>query len=85
MDATVITLNRTSVDVDSASVTVAGTTVTIRAGGMYRLTDTLSNGFMVVDSQDDQLVTLIPDGVDTRNSTGPAIAVLNADSKPARS
>ena len=52
---------------------------------MYRLTDTLSNGFMVVDSQDDQLVTLIPDGVDTRNSTGPAIAVLNADWKPARS
>jgi hypothetical protein len=39
--------------------------------GTCRLTGSLTDGFVIVDSQDDQPITLVLDGVDVTNCTGP--------------
>lgn len=59
-------------------VAVAGSTVTITAAGVYRLTGTL-NGQVVVDAPEDALVVLILDGATISSTTSAAIAVLSAD------
>jgi hypothetical protein len=41
------------------------------AGGTCRLTGSLTDGFVIVDSQDDQPITLVLDGVDITSCTGP--------------
>lgn len=64
---------------DDASVIVAGSTVTITAPGTYRLTGTLSDGSVVVDSAGDGVVRLILDGVDITSSTNPAISAVDAE------
>lgn len=64
---------------DSEEVTVAGDVVTITAGGVYRLTGSLSDGQVVVTAPEDETVTLILDGADVTSTTGPALAVVSAD------
>jgi hypothetical protein len=60
-------------------VTVDGSTVTITQPGTYRLSGTLSDGQVVVESADDGVVRLVLDGVDITSSTGAAIDVQDAD------
>lgn len=62
-----------------AGVTVSGDTVTITAGGVYRVTGSLSNGQLVVAAPDDQAVVVILDGVTITSGTGPALSVTSAD------
>lgn len=78
-DAIDILLSGDIAEGDSDSIIVAGSTITVTAGGTYRLAGPLTDGFVIVDTQDDQPVTLVLDGVDITNTTGPAIAVLNAE------
>lgn len=59
-------------------VTVAGDVVTITAGGVYRLTGTLSAGRVVIDAGEDD-VTVILDGVDITAPGVGALVVANAD------
>ncbi|OGO54414.1 MAG: hypothetical protein A2V85_04890 [Chloroflexi bacterium RBG_16_72_14] len=59
-------------------VTVDGDTVTITAAGTYRLSGTLGDGQVVVDSADDGVVRLVLDGVSITSSTTSAIAALDA-------
>lgn len=54
-----------------AGVEIAGDTVTFTQGGTYRLSGTLTEGSLRVDTQDP--VELILDGVAVSNSTGPAL------------
>jgi hypothetical protein len=78
-DAVDIMLDGTTITVESSSVTVNQSTATITAGGTYRLTGSLTDGSVIVDSQDDRPVALVLEGVDITNTSGPAIAVLNAE------
>ena len=59
-------------------VTVDGDTVTITAAGTYRLSGTLRDGQVVVDSADEGVVRLVLDGVSITSSTTSAIAALDA-------
>ena len=67
---------------DAASeiaIELTGESVTITEPGTYRLSGTLTDGQVIVDSQVDGMVRLILDGVDITSSTGAAIAILAAD------
>jgi Carbohydrate-binding domain-containing protein Cthe_2159 len=75
-----IALDGTTATADSGDVTVDGSTATIGAAGTYSLSGTLSDGQIVVDVPDSDDVILIFDGIDVTNSTGAAVAVLEADS-----
>ncbi|MDC4233403.1 carbohydrate-binding domain-containing protein [Actinomyces sp. B33] len=63
----------------SADARISGDTITITAGGVYRISGALTDGSLVVAAPDDEAVTLILDGASISNSTGPAIAVTSAD------
>ncbi len=60
-------------------VTIEGSTVTIDDAGSYRISGLLSDGQLVVDTDDEGLVRLILDGVSITSSSGAAIAILDAD------
>ncbi len=60
-------------------VSVDGDVVSITAAGTYRLAGNLSDGQVVVDTDEDGIVRLVIDGVDINNSTGSALAILDAD------
>ncbi len=70
-----ITLNNTSVTVPS-SVKADGTTITITEGGEYTVTGTLTDGRIVVDSEDD--VTIILDNANITCSYSSPIYIYNA-------
>ncbi|MEW6223856.1 MAG: carbohydrate-binding domain-containing protein [Chloroflexota bacterium] len=59
-------------------VTVDGDTITITAAGTYRLSGTLRDGQVVVDSADEGVVRLVLDGVSITSSTTSALAALDA-------
>ncbi|MFC8666589.1 carbohydrate-binding domain-containing protein [Streptomyces sp. NPDC057199] len=67
-----------SVDGDGDGVTVKESTVTITAGGTYRVSGTLSDGQIVVNAPD-QDVKLVLDGAEISHSSGAAIDVTEAD------
>ena len=60
-------------------VKIDGSTVTITKPGTYRVSGTLTDGRLVVDSPDDGVVRIVLDGADITSSTGAAIAVTDAD------
>lgn len=71
---------------DSATVTgtgvqVDGTTVTFTAAGTYHITGKLTDGQLVVDTQDTKKVKLILDGVSVNCSSGSAVYIKNAPKK----
>ncbi len=63
----------------ASGVTVDGSTVTITEPGTYRISGTLDDGQVVVDSSADGVVRLVLDGADVTSSTGAAIDVQDAD------
>ena len=71
-----ITVAGPGVTVDS--VIVDGNIVTITAAGAYRLRGALDDGQIIVDTQDEEDVELILDGVDITCSTSAPIYVSNA-------
>ncbi|MCB0150255.1 MAG: carbohydrate-binding domain-containing protein, partial [Caldilineaceae bacterium] len=77
-DAVPIALAGATITADGAGVTVDGNTATITAAGSYRLSGTLDDGQIVVDSADAEPVRLILDGATLRNRTGAPILVRKA-------
>jgi hypothetical protein len=75
---TEIVLNGDSIIVDSDCVTVEGTTATIICEGTYRITGTLDDGQIIVNTEDPGVVELILNGVDISNSTNAPIYVMDA-------
>jgi hypothetical protein len=61
-DVIAIVLNGSSITASSDNVTVDGTKVTINSAGTYKITGTLTNGQLVVNTKDEQLVRLILSG-----------------------
>lgn len=77
-DVVPIALDGRSATSRGDNVTLDGSTIIISAGGTYRLSGTLSDGQVVVDTDDDDLVRLILDGADITSSTTAAIAIMDA-------
>jgi hypothetical protein len=61
------------------TVSVDGDVVTITDAGTYRVTGTLADGQLRVETGDTGIVRLVLDGVDIASSTGAALAVLDAE------
>lgn len=76
--AVAISLDGTTASADGEGVTVANSTVTISAAGTYVISGQF-DGQIVVDTDDEEVVALVLDGVDITNSTGAAIAIRNAE------
>ena len=78
-DTATITLNGDSASIEGDGVTVNGSIVTITAAGTYSISGALNNGQIVVDTQDEETVNLILNGVDITNATSAPIYVSNAE------
>lgn len=73
-----IALQGSSAQAYGQGVTIEGSTVTIDAPGTYRLSGSLRDGAIIVQSEAEGMVRLVLDGVDITSSTTAAIAVLDA-------
>jgi hypothetical protein len=74
-----VTLNEDSIAVNNNGATVDGTTLTITSAGTYRISGTLDDGQIIVDTADPAAVRLILSGVTISSSTNAPICVSNAD------
>ena len=72
-----ITLSDGAPSADCAGVTVSGDTVTITAGGSYRVTGTLTNGQIVVNAPEEKVVLAL-DGVSVTCENSAALYVVKA-------
>ena len=77
-DAVDVELTGSSASSTSDGVSIDGSTVTITAAGVYRLSGELA-GQVVVAAPDDALVVLVLDGANITNDAGAAIDVQTAD------
>ncbi|MCA9166055.1 MAG: carbohydrate-binding domain-containing protein [Planctomycetales bacterium] len=78
--------NTTSIELQDGASQISGTgavvnanVVTISTGGRYELSGKLTDGRIIVDTQDDQIVTLVLNGVEITSLSNSAITVVNAD------
>jgi hypothetical protein len=78
-DVVPIALNGDSISADSDGVSVEGCRATITAAGTYRLSGSLADGQIVVDTEDESIVRLILSGVDLRSTTSAPINVASAE------
>jgi len=74
-----ITLKSTYIECSSSVVTIDGTVATITAGGNYRITGSLSNGQIIVESTDDEIVRLILDGVNVNCNYNAPLDIESSD------
>lgn len=78
-DVKSITLNGTSVSESLDDVEVNGSKITISAAGTYSFSGSLSNGQIVVDAAETDLVRLLLDGVDISCSNSAPIYIKSAE------
>jgi lipopolysaccharide export system protein LptA len=78
-DTTYIELLGNSITVDGSGATADGSLLTITSAGTYSIGGTLSDGQIVVDTDDEDTVTLILNGVDITCSDNAAIYVASAE------
>ncbi|MBX3010983.1 MAG: carbohydrate-binding domain-containing protein [Caldilineaceae bacterium] len=74
-----ITLQDDASMIAGEGATVDGNIVTITSAGTYRLSGTLTDGQVVVDTKDEEVVRLILSGVNIHHSSNAALAILNAE------
>ena len=73
-----ITLNGDSISAGEG-VTVNGSIATITAAGTYEIRGTLNDGQLVVETEDEENVTLLLAGANIHNASGSSIYVANAE------
>jgi len=78
-NAAAITLDGESIRTDATGVTVDGSTAIITRAGAYLLSGSLTDGQIIVDTQDDAIVQLILNGVDLVSSSSAPIYIRNAE------
>ena len=76
---TVITLLGTSITVTGSGATVDGTTVTVNSAGTYQITGTLDDGQIMVDSEDEEIVRLVLNGINVTCSTSSPLYIAGAE------
>lgn len=74
-----ITLKGDSIALDGSGATVDGSTVTITSAGTYRISGTLDDGRIVVDTADEETVRLVLDGAAIACSTSAPVYVAGAE------
>ena len=74
-----ITLNGTSITTDAEGVTVEGSIATITSAGSYSISGSLSDGEIIVDTEDEETVKLLFNGIQITSSSSAPIAILNAE------
>lgn len=78
-EAVKIQLNSNSIIIDSANfATIDGSVITINSSGTYLISGTLTNGQIIVNSQDEGTVQLILNNVDISCSTSAPIYIVDA-------
>ena len=75
---TYITFNGDSISVSGSNATVDGTTVTLTSARTYSLSGTLNDGQVIVDTDDEEDVVIILNGVNITCSDSAPIYVVNA-------
>ena len=78
-DMATITLEGGSIAVHGGGATVNDATVTITSAGTYSISGTLDDGQIIVDTEDEEAVVLVLNGVDVTCATSAPVYVLNAD------
>ena len=78
-EATRIALDGSAIAVDGKGASVDGSRVTITAAGTYELSGSLTEGQIIVDTGDEETVTLILNGVDISNSTSAPLYITDAE------
>ncbi|MBN1696064.1 MAG: carbohydrate-binding domain-containing protein [Spirochaetales bacterium] len=76
---TLIQLNGSSITVNGGGTVVNGRNVTITSGGTYTISGTLNDGRIIVDSQDELLVTLNLNGINISSSVNSPLSIMNAE------
>jgi len=74
-----ITLNETSITVNGNGASVKGNVVTITSAGNYNISGKMSNGQIVVDTEDNDNIRLILNNADITYSTSAPINIVNAE------
>lgn len=74
-----IVLNGTSIVAEHPGITVDGSSAAITTPGTYSLSGSLTDGQILVNSEEEGLVRLILNGVDLHSSTSAPIYVIAAD------
>lgn len=64
---------------NASNVTVTGSTVTIKAGGTYRISGQLSDGKVVVAAGEEDVVRIVLDNASVSSSTGSAVDIQSAN------
>ena len=77
-DASSIVLHGNSITSSGAGATVNGSKVTISSAGTYSISGTLTDGQIVVNTADKEIVRLILNGADITNSASAPIYVISA-------
>lgn len=77
-EVTQITLNGNSIAVNGVGATADGGVATITSSGSYRISGSLVDGQIIVNTQDTKTVTLILNGADIKSSTSAPIFILNS-------
>jgi len=72
-----ITLNGGSISINSGVATINGSTITFTVAGTYHVAGSLSNGQLVVNAGENDLVRIILDGVDISHSSSAPIYIKN--------
>jgi hypothetical protein len=73
-----VTLSGTSITVDPAVATISGSKLTITEAGTYNITGSLTNGQIIVNSQDESSVRLILNGVNITCSNNAPIYIKDS-------
>lgn len=76
--------NTITIDGENSGVTIDNNnnnnnTVTITSAGSYNITGTLSDGQIIINTEDSKNVKILLNGVNITSSTGPAINIINGD------
>ncbi len=77
--ATSIALNGEAISVEGSGAVAAGSSVTINAAGVYLLSGSLTDGQIVVDTESEEPVRLVLNGVDLASTSSAPISIVNAD------
>lgn len=75
----VVDLNTSSITYNGSNAYVDGSTITITKAGIYKISGTLSDGIIIVNTSQEEDVVLVLDNVSIHNGDGPAISIVQAD------
>lgn len=78
-DVVMVTLNGDTVDIDGSGATADDSVITIASAGTYQFSGDLSDGMIKVDTENEDTVTLILNGVNIACSYQAPIQVLSAE------